>query len=197
MSLYLVRHGETDWNREKRFQSRSDIPLNAAGRAQARRIATCFSQRCIVFQCARSSPLERAAETARIVLENTATALVTDQRLTEIALGDFEGCLESDLRRALGTAFDEWRRLNFTRGAPHGETVHEAIDRAAAVLGEIGEASRHGDVLIVAHQGINMAMMAAISGCSAAEDLAGFKQRNDQVEVWDTATRRRVTRFEV
>ncbi len=89
MDIYLFRHGETDWNKERRLQGQSDIPLNAFGRELA--IKTAAALETIPFDRAFSSPLDRAVETARILLGTRSTSLTTDHRLMEINFGDCEG----------------------------------------------------------------------------------------------------------
>ena len=78
MRLYMVRHGETDWNKAKKVQGRADIPLNAYGRELAEKTAE--GLRGISFDLAYTSPLSRAKETAQIVLQ-----------IQEICFGDYEG----------------------------------------------------------------------------------------------------------
>ena len=71
MALYLIRHGETDWNREQRFQSTTDMPLNARGVSQALAIRDLLRRRGVTFAAARSSTLSRALQTASIILAET------------------------------------------------------------------------------------------------------------------------------
>ncbi len=195
MRLYLIRHGETDWNRDRRFQSTSDIPLNDTGRSQAERIRERFKLEEVGFAEGISSPLVRAVETARIVLNDTGTALSVDPRLTEIALGEYEGRKEAELREELGTAFSAWRDACFTVPAPGGESILDAMRRALAALARFENDAGDENLLIVGHQGINMAIMAAISGRTDRQSLMSFKQRNDQVEVWDLGSKHRLEGF--
>ena len=136
-------------------------------------------------------------ETAEIILADTGLTPEIDQGLLEIALGDFEGEREADLRDRMGEAFDHWRGLHFTKAAPNGESIFDAIKRLGATLASVGTRHSEENVLLVAHQGINMAIMSAISGRTDLEDLANFRQRNDQVEVWDLSKGVRLERFEV
>ena len=197
LPLFLVRHGQTDWNLVQRFQSRTDIALNETGREQGRRIHSRLREDRIDFSVARCSPLERAVETAEIILAGSGLEAHADERLLEISLGDFEGEREADLRERLGAEFDSWRGLCFTEAAPNGETIFDAIERVSGLVEELSQRAVEENVLIVAHQGVNMALMAAISGRHDLESLADFRQRNDQVEVWDLARRSRRERFDV
>lgn len=203
MALYLVRHGETDWNRAGRLQSTTDVPLNARGRRQAERLRAALAARGVRFAAARTSPLARALETARIVLAGAAVPLAIDPRLVEVALGEFEGEREEDLRARLGAAFDAWRTRLFTEPAPGGEPFASARARAAAVLAELGcptgdvPGDVAGDLLIVGHQGINLALVATLAELDDPAVLAGLRQGNDEVEVWDPAERKRIERFRI
>ena len=89
MTVYLFRHGETDWNKEKRLQGQSDVPLNEFGRELA--VKTAEALKGIRFGAAFSSPLCRAAETARILLGDRDVPLILDERLREIHFGECEG----------------------------------------------------------------------------------------------------------
>lgn len=89
MKLYLLRHGETDWNKEWRLQGSFDIPLNEKGIAQAQDAALRYKD--LSFDVVISSPLQRALNTARIIAEPHGLTVQTDERLREICFGDLEG----------------------------------------------------------------------------------------------------------
>lgn len=89
MKLYLLRHGETDWNKEWRLQGSVDIPLNEKGVAQAQDAALRYKD--LSFDVVISSPLQRALNTARIIAEPHGLTVQTDDRLREICFGDLEG----------------------------------------------------------------------------------------------------------
>ena len=197
MTLFLLRHGQTDWNAAKRFQSRSDIPLNDTGREQARRIRRRLETIGTSFFRVKTSPLGRAIETANIVTVNTGLTPEIDESLLEISLGDFEGMHEATLEENIGDEFNRWRSLHFTEAAPNGETIYEAIDRVQPLLSALVSSGTDQNVLLVGHQGINMAIMSALSKRQDLESLADFRQRNDQIEVWDCVQGERIERFDV
>lgn len=95
MKLYLIRHGETDWNKSGRIQGSSDIPLNEYGRELA--FSTREGLRKIPFDIAYTSPLKRARETGEIVLGGRNIALYEDERIAEVDFGIYEGKTEADL----------------------------------------------------------------------------------------------------
>lgn len=89
MRVYIMRHGETDWNRLNKIQGRVDIPLNESGRNLAR--ITAQKLREVPFAAAYTSPLVRAKETAQIVMGERQAPIVEDQRIAELAFGKGEG----------------------------------------------------------------------------------------------------------
>jgi phosphoserine phosphatase len=197
MPLYLVRHGETDWNREKRFQSYTDVPLNPTGLAQAWSLHGELKKRGVSFAAARCSPLSRAVDTARIVLDGSDTELVVEPSFIELSLGEFEGELEENLRARMGAAYDQWRATQYTVAPPGGESIVGGSERVRAALFGLRELARGGNVLIVAHQAVNMAMKVALSGNTDISSAARFRQNNDEVDVWDMDRGAMLERFRI
>lgn len=89
MRLYILRHGETDWNKELRLQGQTDIPLNEKGRQLARVTGEALKE--IPFDLVITSPLSRAVETARLVLGDRQIPVIEDERIMEIGFGVMEG----------------------------------------------------------------------------------------------------------
>src|SRR5438105_15275758 len=95
MNVLLVRHGESSWKREGRYQGRTDIPLSSTGEAQVKALGLRLAH--VPISIALASPLARARTTAEAVLFGRTTPLETDDGLLEISHGDWEGKLASDL----------------------------------------------------------------------------------------------------
>ena len=91
MKIYMMRHGETDWNIIKRLQGRSDIPLNEEGRRLARVTAEALAD--IPFTRIYTSPLLRAKETAMIIKGNRDIPVIEEERIQEISFGVYEGLI--------------------------------------------------------------------------------------------------------
>lgn len=89
MKIYMIRHGETDWNKERKLQGQIDIPLNAFGRHLAEETRPALKD--VDFDLAITSPLGRAKETAQIVLGDRQIPLIEDARIREMGFGEFEG----------------------------------------------------------------------------------------------------------
>ena len=134
--LWVMRHGETEWNVAGRLQGRSDSALTARGRAQAARQAQLIA----AIDASRfSSPQGRARDSARIVFAGQPFA--TDPRLAEICIGDWTGRSAAELRAEAPDAFTG-PRLNWYDQAPGGERFAGLRARVRAFLAELGEPLR-------------------------------------------------------
>ena len=189
MSLLIARHGQTDWNLAGRWQSVSDIPLNAEGQNQAARLAALLKVRGCTLHRLVASPLLRAQQTACVLGEALGCTVETDSALIELDLGQFEGRLESELRAEDPVGYDAWRESCYLRAAPGGETIHDVASRVADFVTGLDS---DGDTLIVGHQGVNMAIKARLSDCFSQECLTSFRQSNDEIEVWQLDPAKRV-----
>lgn len=147
-TLVLVRHGESTWVAEGRFQGRQDPPLSDLGRRQAALVAERLAQRDERTPLpiptgpplgVWHSPLQRAAETARIIAarQSTPVELYPNHGLTEIAQGDWEGEHQSEVQSRWPNELAAWRRTPARAHAPGGEPLADAADRVRQGLGEI------------------------------------------------------------
>jgi broad specificity phosphatase PhoE len=159
-TILLVRHGETDWNRERRFQGRADRPLNKDGRADARRLAAELREERVV--AVYSSPLRRALETARILGDELQRTVETDASLMEIDVGSWQGLTREEIEERFPEGHERW--LAGGPGWRDGETYEELATRVISGLLAIGQRHRgdDGTVLTVTHGGpIRAALTAA------------------------------------
>jgi broad specificity phosphatase PhoE len=139
VELYLVRHGETAWSRARRHTGRTDLPLSAAGEAEAAALGRHL--RGLEVDRVLSSPLTRAVVTARLAGFGDRVEL-TDT-LLEFDYGEYEGRTTAEIR-ATRPGWDLFRD-----GCPGGETVEDAAGRARALLAELAEPD--GRVLLFSH----------------------------------------------
>src|SRR5260370_16271800 len=137
MTILLVRHGETEWNRARRYQGWSDSPLTARGIAQAEAIGHCLRALPEVAGAAIvASPIGRARHTAEIiagVLERTAPPRF-DDRLREISLGSWDGLGRADIMARMGAAFTEFE---WSFQTPDDETYHGFAGRTLSRLPQL------------------------------------------------------------
>ena len=160
MKLYLVRHGETDWNVLDKKQGTTDVPLNEVGRKQAEKLRE--EIRDLEFDVCIASPLKRAYETAEIITGGR-YKIMTDKRLVERSFGGFEGTLNKDWEKLSG-GVDTWdRKLIF--GGRGMETAKETLARARDFLDDIKKRyAGDAKILVVAHGSLLKALHFEILG---------------------------------
>ena len=147
--LCLIRHGQTDWNLEGRYQGQSDVPLNDNGRAQARSIVEKLKGR--NFSAIYSSDLSRARETAEPIAKAFGIPLRIEPRLREINQGEWEGQLVDNLKARYSELWAQRAVDPANVRPPGGETVGEVATRVYAALDDIARTFPTGDVLVVSH----------------------------------------------
>mgnify|MGYP000938566794 CR=1 FL=1 len=148
-TIYLVRHGETDWNLEQKYQGQQDIPLNATGLNQAQIAAENLSG--INFSALYSSDLIRAVQTAQEISRKINLPILTHSALREINQGDWEGKFIKDV---LATQGDEVRAVYqnpYTARKPGGESIAEVAERMYAYLDQLAEKHDQEQIIVVSH----------------------------------------------
>ena len=175
MKILLARHGETPWNAEGRYQGQMDIPLSAVGEAQARQLGERL--RGVPITRAIASPLGRAAQTARLALEeHRESQLIFDPDLQEIAHGEWEGLLASDIRDRDPDRLRAWREAPDTVRMPGGESLQQVQDRAWPALARACEGLGEDDtLLVVAHDAVNRVLLCKVMGLPLSR-LWSFRQ---------------------
>jgi 2,3-bisphosphoglycerate-dependent phosphoglycerate mutase len=159
-TIVLVRHGETAWNRERRFQGHADVPLNEEGRRQAGKLADELANES--FALAYTSPLRRAAESAEILATRLGIDVRPSEALREIDVGSWSGITIEEVEERFPEGWTRWSDWR-SEGWDDGETYDELGRRVVAGLLEIGAAHPETTVLAVTHGGpIRCAMAAAL-----------------------------------
>ncbi|MEM0949406.1 MAG: histidine phosphatase family protein [Pseudomonadota bacterium] len=141
-TVYLVRHGETEFNREGRYQGRSDSPLTALGVAQAERAGRTLAQTIGAASAKiRTSPLGRAVQTAEIIARNLAgpVSIQIDPRLAEIGMGTWEGMTRTEVRAGWPEARKGKRGRNWIFEGPGSEQLDQALARITGALEETSD----------------------------------------------------------
>lgn len=153
MKLYLTRHGQTDWNLEMRAQGHEDIPLNDTGREQAKELREKIKD--LKFDAIYSSPLQRAAETAKIATDGQMEILF-DNRLLERSFGDFEGkVIKSWSELVEGINIDDISLKEIEGNVEPVESVLARIEDFIAYLKQ--KYNVNSKVLVVGHGAISKA----------------------------------------
>jgi glucosyl-3-phosphoglycerate phosphatase len=165
-TLLLVRHGETDWNRDGRWQGHSDTQLNDAGREQARRVAGELGNVDVIY----SSDLARARETADIIAAQLGDLEVNvDRRLRERSFGAWEGRTASEIEAEFAEQHARWRAGNGA-GADDAEPFDAFGDRVRHFLEDLLAKHPGETVLVVAHGGSIRVIHALASGLDYVRD---------------------------
>ena len=150
--LILLRHGETDWNRELRFQGHVDVALNAIGLEQARRLA-----RRLAGEMAHglyASDLLRAQQTAHPVARQLSLASVTDPALREQSFGLVDGMKVDDIKAQHPQAWEGWLRFHEDFCMPEGESTRQFHSRVMDAVYRLVAAHPGETVVVVTHGGV-------------------------------------------
>lgn len=185
--LLLVRHGETNWNKESRFQGIRDIPLNENGREQGRKVAEFLKD--IPLDFAVSSSMLRPKETAEIILqEHPDVELTTTPELMEICHGLWEGKLEAEIEADFPGLLTHWKEAPETVQMPEGENLQQVWERAIAAWQKIVRDYSNSDSprtgIVVAHDAINKVIICYLLGLKP-DNFWNIKQGNGAVSVID------------
>jgi broad specificity phosphatase PhoE len=182
--LLLVRHGETDWNREGRFQGQIDIPLNGTGRRQAEAAGRFLAP--VTINRAYTSCMARPRQTAEAILAaHPGVPLTSSTGLVEIGHGLWEGRLESDIAAGWPALLADWKRAPHTVQMPEGETLQDVWERSLTTWQHIAASLASNETaLVVAHDAVNKTILCGLLGLGAA-DIWAIKQGNGGVSVID------------
>jgi len=172
----LVRHGQTQWNKEGKYTGQSDIPLNETGEKQAIAISKkVLSLRPAIIY---ASDLKRAVRTAELIRDKAEhVPLITDKRLREIHQGEWEGLQEQEIKKRFENQFAKRKDNPLDTAPPGGETIGDVYQRVRDFLREKNDQHQEQNVLIVAH-GVVLAIIELISCGDAIEKVFDHIPKN-------------------
>lgn len=161
---FLVRHGETEWNRVGRAQGQSDPPLNGTGRAQARQVGNRLAG--TDFEAAYASDLQRAVDTARAIVPGVAPRLVTLPELREKNYGEWEGLTHREVATRYPDLYDRTFLDDPAFAPPGGESEHDFFERVSSAVELITDRNLwpDGNLLVVGHGGTLRAVIVSLLG---------------------------------
>ena len=158
--LLLIRHGQTDWNKDGKFQGQSDVALSEEGVRQAEELARNFPVESV--DAVYSSDLKRAYRTAELIARKFGCEVQTKQTLRELNFGDWEGLSYAEIVNGWPDAMKNFLRHPDVLEVPHGETFQQLRERAMNTVQEI-VAQHEGDtVVLTAHGGILRTILTAV-----------------------------------
>jgi phosphoserine phosphatase len=146
----LIRHGETDWNKEDRFRGRSDIGLNQAGQEQARVIAACLTG--VKIAAVYSSPLPRALQTAAPLAADHQLQVEPSADLLDIDFGAWEGLSRDEAQTKFPEQYDLWMKAPGRVRFPGGESVRQVRNRIENMLRELSEDHLGETIVLLSHR---------------------------------------------
>lgn len=157
--IFLVRHGETDWNRTKRFQGRIDIPLNQEGKKQAHALALALRDESLT--AIYSSPLVRAMETAQLIkVFHPSTPVFEEEGLVEMNLGKFDGMDAGSWASQYPDFCKNWRSAPACLSMPGGESLQEVQIRAIDTLDRLTKLNpSRNTLLLCSHNFVNRTIL--------------------------------------
>ncbi len=179
--IYVVRHGETEWNALNKVLGRTDVPLNERGLEQAKKVAEYLQKMALsgtVFVRILASPLKRTHETAHIISETIGVPVTAEKALIEMNFGIWEG---EDRRSA---AYQAAKRDFFSR-YPGGESFLDVAARVYPLLHAL--AKEPGNTVLVTHNGI-CRIIASFFKNLGNEEAINFAQGNCEVKKYDFAS---------
>ena len=168
LRLLLIRHGETMWNLDGRYQGHSDTQLSLHGEAQARALANRFSASDVVSVVA--SPLLRAQATAQIIAARLNLPVTTDNRLMEIAYGQWEGLQQPEVKQRWPEMLRQWKQTPDQVKFPEGESLSGVQQRVRSFFEHMAE--QVGTVLVVSHDGFARIAILEMQG----KPLSAFRE---------------------
>lgn len=151
MRIVFVRHGETEYNAESRYQGHTDTNLSKLGRQQAAAVASRLSGENVA--AVYTSDLSRASETARVIAAFHDLPVQSDESLRECAFGEWEGLTVKEIAERYAELFRNYIRDSVTHRAPGGERLEQLQDRVVCAVSRIAERHRDDTVVIVTHGG--------------------------------------------
>ena len=174
LRLHLLRHGQTDASRANRFSGEMDPPLNATGLAMADAFAAKWGAE--KWAAIYASPLLRAQQTAAPTAKRAGLEIQIEPGLKEIAYGEWDGRLESEVEAADHERFKTWSEHPGWNSPPGGESGAQIAARALAAIQNIRARHADGNVLVVSHKATLRVLLCCILGV----DLDEFRRRVDQ-----------------
>ncbi len=154
-TVFLMRHGETAWNQEKRVMGRLETPLSRSGIAQAKRIARLLPD--LEIRAIYTSPLKRAVQTARILAKECHRSVKINPNLTEVAFGRWQGFRFDDLLK--DKAYHRFLRSPLKAAVPGGETIVDVQKRGLKAIRRAIRDYPKGRILFVSHGDVIRAIL--------------------------------------
>lgn len=184
MKLFLIRHGQTDWNIEGKIQGSCDIELNAAGIKQAEELSNKVLENKYIFSRIYSSPQRRAVKTAEILSKAANVEYVPLEGLEEINFGEWEGLTWPEVREKYPTEYEEWYKNRRYTKPPKGESYQDMLQRVLTAMHKIIR-ENCDNVVIVTHSAVIMCIQCCLTD-TPFNKMTKFKAENTSITEIDS-----------
>lgn len=170
--LYLVRHGETDWNKQGRFRGLSDVPLNAVGKTQAQALGRRFAK--VPIRAIYASKLARALDTAKGIAQGQESEKIiyAEDGLVDIDRGEWAGLTHQQAKEKFPELYEKWFSAPQEVRFPGGGSLHETLRRARATVDRAVHGAIGSDCVVVSHHVVIRALLCGLLDL----DLANFRR---------------------
>ena len=160
--IYLVRHGQTAWNKEEIFRGRTDVPLDETGLKQAELAAEYFKG--MEIHGIYSSPLARAWQTAQKIAQFHSLKVQPLEGIIDLSFGNWEGHPHQEIKKNDSERYRQWREEPHRVRLPGGESLDEVRVRSMAALEEVIQSNPEKTLVLVSHRVINKVLICGILG---------------------------------
>lgn len=174
MKVYVTRHGQTDWNIQKKVQGRADIELNETGIEQAKQAKKEIDK--IELDLIICSPLKRTKKTAEIINKGRNIPIIYDDGIMERDFGEFEGKKIN---------FDEFWSYKSNKKYQKAENIKDFINRVSSFLDKIREEYKDKKVLLVTHGGVSIAINCYLKGIPEDDELIKYCLHNCEIQEFE------------
>jgi len=162
VKIILIRHGETDWNKEQIFRGRIDVALNEVGLAQARSVQATLKD--VQISAIYSSPLSRALETARVVGEGRNCEVKIEEGFIDINFGRWQGISHQKVKEEYKELYEMWLNKPQMVTFPEGESLEEVQRRSMKALEKVIKKHPEETLAIISHRVLNKVLLCSILG---------------------------------
>ena len=160
--IYLIRHGQTAWNKQQIFRGRKDLPLSDHGHAQARAVGERLAQEGITAVFA--SPMTRAVQTVTPLAETLGMEIERVEGLIDADFGAWQGKTVPDVKEQYPDLYALWERSPHRVAFPGGETTNDVAARATSALRDLAENAGDRTIAVVAHRFVNKVILCSLLG---------------------------------
>ncbi len=161
-SIYLIRHGQTAWNKEEIFRGRTDVPLDETGLRQAELAGEYFKG--LKIHAIYSSPLARAWQTAQMIAGPHSLRVQPLEGIIDMSFGNWEGHPHEEIKKMDPETYRLWRAEPHRARLPGGESLEEVRVRAMAAVEEVIQSNLGKALVLVSHRVVNKVVICGVLG---------------------------------